>query len=317
VDYGNLPEWIESSTGMVALGATLLSRHGDRAKDFGKSLEAQCEGMTGEEIVAALNQSDLLCELVEKGLAGATASAAEKKRRLLARVVASAITGDGLAAPDEYLIFMGTVTALDPPHIQLLVLLASPPSQVTQYQGTETEGALTLLDISWAWEDVVGTVEPLIAALDREGVIRNLAPARYDGHNLPAYTVTSYGRRLLQFLSRDELGSLHLREATLVARYEPEASKLSDSPHIVVKNLGPGDAKEIHVTSSPHGQAQGAVFLDEPEMVDLRPWDSYSIRCRPPALNTGPLYSLLLRWQDGRGTKEQRLTVVERAVRDR
>jgi len=154
--------------------------------------------------VAALDRDDFLCELVERGLQGAAASAAERKRRLLANVVVSAITGDGLVTPDEYLLLMSTVTELEPSHVQLLVLIALPPSEHTQFSRTVTEGALTELDICERW--------PYATVITRP----------HDG-----------------------------------------------SPHIIVKNLGPGDTRVVEVTSEANEHGQNPM-LD----IDIGPFET-------------------------------------------
>ena len=209
MDFGNVPEWIESSTGLVALYVSLNERRRTRGSDFSDKI---FEGtpLSAEEVSEALRGSDELCELVESGLASAMSSSAESKRRLLARVVVSALNGDGLATPDEYPIFMGTVRELQPPHVQLLVLLATPPTWHTQFAGTEIEGALTDLDIGFRWDGVIDTLPALEAALEKQGLIHDVGPKTYEGMNLPAFTLTRYGRRFLHFLAPDDLRSLDL-----------------------------------------------------------------------------------------------------------
>jgi len=147
IDPGSLPDWIEASTGIAALAVTTRNRIKQRGSDFGNAVK-DGTGLSGAAIAEALEEDDLLCELVERGLRSAVASSSESKRRLLAKVVSSAISGDGLATPDEYRILMGTVEELEPPHVQLLVLLSTPPTEHTSFDGTRLEGAYTELEIA-------------------------------------------------------------------------------------------------------------------------------------------------------------------------
>jgi len=129
---GSVPDWLGAVPGIIALYKTMGVRRSERAEHFGESLTDESR-LSGEAIVAALQRDDFLCELVERGLEAAVRSSAESKRRLLAKVVASALTEDGLATPDEYRVLMQTVSDIEPPHVQLLVLIATPQSEVCQF----------------------------------------------------------------------------------------------------------------------------------------------------------------------------------------
>lgn len=83
--------------------------------------------MTDEQIAAAIEGSDHVAEAIERAFEAAVRAAAEEKRWLLARVAAAAFDGADDARIDELLVLLGTVEALDPIHIQLLVQVAQPP----------------------------------------------------------------------------------------------------------------------------------------------------------------------------------------------
>jgi hypothetical protein len=70
--------------------------------------------------------SPALAELVALAWEEAARTASEDKRRLLAKVVAAALRGDSDALVDATEFLLRTVIALDPAHVALLVVIATP-----------------------------------------------------------------------------------------------------------------------------------------------------------------------------------------------
>jgi hypothetical protein len=298
IDPGTAAEWAG-----VGIGAAGLIRRRERAEDFQARL-LEDTGRTADALMEVMEHEDLFSEIVERGMQAASRSASASKRRLLARVVASALDGTGMATPDDHLLLVKTADAIEPAHVQLLVLVCTPQANVCQYSGTAIEGALTEFDVVVRWPEVKDTFRPLIATLVREGLAEDAGAATY--RQIAAYRPTRYGRMFLRFLAQEDLGSLRLGEAHLAARYEDAASQLSELPQVVVKNLGPGRALQASVESD------AGIFREELGSFDLEPGDSLSRDTHPATLVSGPPYRVLLSWTDERGPQLEQAVVAKR-----
>ena len=228
-----------------------------------------------------------------------------RKRRLLARVVGSVLDGSGMATPSDHLLLVKTADAIEPPHVQLLVLIATPQEGVCQFSGTAIDGALTEFDVVARWPEVKDTVRPLVAALVREGLAED-ASSLYAGYGIPAYRPTRYGRMFLRFLAQDDLGGLRLGSATLVARYEDTPTQMNGLPQVIVRNIGPGLARNASV------EGEAGIFSEELGMFDLEPGDELSRDTHPATIGRGPPYEVFLTWTDDRGPRIEHTVSADR-----
>jgi hypothetical protein len=228
-------------------------------------------------------------------LEAAMKTSAESKRRLLGRVAAAAIDGSGFAKPDRYLLLIRSIDAIEPAHVQMLVILVSPqPRDADGLTGSGDEGWLTGEDIAARWEDVGDVAQVLTAVLDREGLIKIRPDLGHSGDH-EKYAATEHGRLLLKHLTSEELGTTDLREAVLVPRMWYHSRGDPGYP-LIVQNLGPGHARRVRVQVLHKGVVaiRGDVSpfhldpLEEKQFwldFGFRKWD----------------YQVLLDWRDDRG----------------
>ena len=291
---------------LIAFAAFVRSARSDRGQDFFHQLERE-SGRSGEALLALMEREDLYSEIVERGIEAAARSSSASKRQLLARVVASALAGTGHASPDPQLLLVKTVDAIEPVHVQLLVLLSCPVLGEGDFAGTQWEGRYTENDIANKWPDLKGLVRPILAVLDREGLVETAGQGIYDtiGDN---FAPSPWGRLLLSFLTEDELDGALLGAAAITCRYRTEPS-----PVVVVRNLGPGRATNVRVSipsadgRSILGRAQGQAPPVLP--FELDPLMERDIDVETPTLTSGPPYDVHLTWEDVRGTNGTVATV--------
>jgi hypothetical protein len=292
---GSLPEWAA-----VGIGGYGLRRRQERAEDFEAQL-LKDTGKTADVLMRVMEEEDLFSEIVELGMQAASRSASESKRRLLARVVASALDGTGMATPDNHLLLVKTVDAIEPPHLQLLVKLATPHPGVGDLAGGPYEGRWTERDLLASWPELGEMLRPLLAVLEREGLVEEAGQGTYNTPP-PNFAPSPYGRLLLRFLSRDELGTTNLGVAAIACRYNT-----NPSPVVVVRNLGPGIARKVHVSIP----AQDRQILSESaaQDFDLGPLDEMSLEVEIPTLVNKAPYNVHLNWDDSRGEMRHVATV--------
>lgn len=305
---GNVPEWAA-----VGIGGFGLKRGIERAEDFEARLLEDTE-RSADALMAIMEEEDLFSEIVERGMQAASRTASSGKRRLLARVVSSALDGTGMATPNDHLLLVKTVDAIEPPHVQMLVLISTPRPGQTKFSQTAIEGALTEEDVCSLWPEVRDTFRPIMAVLVREGLVEDAGTNIYAGFGTPAYRPTTYGRRFLEFLSLEDLGSLRLSSAVLTARYADEGSRMDGGrgPGIVIRNLGPGVARSIRARAQSNAHGQNPIVTDSSMLFDLDPGTEFSHDAHPPTATIGPPYTIIVTWSDGAGLHEEMLTVARK-----
>jgi hypothetical protein len=306
--FGNLPEWAA-----VGIGGYGLKRGIERAEDF-EALLLKDTGKTAQVLMTIMENHDLFSEIVERGMQAASRTASLSKRQLLARVVSRALDGTGMATPNDHLLLVKTVDAIEPPHVQMLVLISTPRPGQTRWVRTLIEGALTEEDVVALWPEVRVTFRPIMAVLVREGLVEDVGAHITGGLNTPAYRPTAYGRRFLEFLSRDDLGALRLKDAVLTTRYAEEGSRLDGrhGPGIVIRNLGPSVATGVFARAASNSHGQNPIVNDLRDTFDLEPATEFTYDAHPPTMTIGPPHTITVTWTDGSGLHEEVMVVARR-----
>ena len=100
------------------------------------------------------------------------------------------------------------------------------------------------------WEGVGEAARPLLAILNREGLIDELVVSTY-GSAVRCYAPSGHGRLLLKHLTSGDFGSIDLGTAALAFRVETDPDI-----NLVIRTLGPGTADHIVVDALPNGGSQ-------------------------------------------------------------
>lgn len=285
----------------MALSATSIAMdiRGRRERDFYDELMADPD-LSAETILELMQVQDLFAEIVERGLEGARKSSSEKKRRLLGRVVASALDGSGFATPDRYLLLVRTIEAIEPVHVQVLVLLATPVAQHGEYARSSMEGWSSNSDLLRRRAEIGDVLEPVLAVLVREGLAQDMTTSTGDRVHAP----TLHGRFLLHHLIEGDLEGSDLGAAALVARIDEHIRF-----EIVIRNIGPARATGIRISVPPQ-KGEEIILQEGKEMMgfDLDAFQEFGIPTRIPTLAIGPPFSVRVTWSDDRGNQ---LTVID------
>lgn len=303
----HLPGWIGAAVGLRALQ---LERQKSRAEDFVSKL-LEDPRLLPEALVERMAASENVYELVLEGLDRALSSAAEEKRWLLARVVTAAFGNPDDAHLDEYGVLLRTVGGLEPYHVRVLVAISRPTAIDPRFAATRLEGAKSVgfleADLHADQRDLL---QPVLAVLEREGLITNAASGTFGGG--VAWVLTGYGYRLLAFIA-DRFGKVDLRAAHLSPRHEGHRQQ-GDVPSLVVRNLGISSATLVEV-GRPVGDAPAAVpsFLGEPELpVELPPLQEIRFSLESMKESDRSSYFVKLAWVDGAGDHKTPVFVQER-----
>ena len=268
-------------------------RQSVRAEDVFEAMLNESE-RTAEVLASAIEDDDLLAEVFERAVEAGAKSAFESKRRLLGRVVAAAVNGTGFATPDRYLLLVKAIDAIEPAHVQLLVLLATPTPGEGVNAGGESEGWSPPEDILRRWPEVEEVLEPLLAGLANSG----LTDSRGTFGGLQAYAPSKHGRLLLKHLVREDLRTTtDLGAAAIVGRIQP-----SPDWRIITRNLGPGVAQRVRISVT-KDMGNATEIVAEEEGIDLGPFDESVTIIRAPLKGSEPPYSFHVRWVDSRGDR--------------
>ena len=285
-----------ATAGQLYLGVRTARQ--DAAEQFGRLLDAMLD-MPAEQVAERLGHARL-AELVGYAWEAAARTASEEKRWMLARIAVAGLRGEtDDAEVDPLPLFLRTVEALDPPHLRLLVLIATPKPGTGQMTGTALEGFLRAADLEELWPGAKGLIKPLLAVLERENLIENRAIGTWDYE--PAYGISAYGRRFLRYLPGEPLEELDHARITV---------SMPSTTELLIRNVGLATAH--HVTIPEPGSVD-AISLYEggkpPEPFDLPAGEAVKIAVRPPTMASSPPYHMALVWTDGRGEQSQRFVV--------
>jgi hypothetical protein len=122
MQFGNVPEWLQAAASAASLYSAVRDRRQEHAITWPEQLE-EFSGLTSYELRRTVRDNPDFAELVWHAWEAAADTASLDKRRLLARVAANALRGDSEAEVDAQQLLLRTVTALDPIHITLLVII--------------------------------------------------------------------------------------------------------------------------------------------------------------------------------------------------
>ncbi len=201
---GAIPDWIGAATGTASLYLGLRGRQQAQAVDFAQTLEALA-GLTPQELRQVVEDNPVVAQMVDLAWEEAARTANANKRRLLAKVAAAALQGDADAEIDALPFLLRTVMALDPGHVTLLVIIATPrkaaatrlsPSEIPGPEFENAAGRDELLD---RWAAPADLLDPALAALEREGLTKGVQS--FDG-GTRWWVLRPYGRRFFDFLER-------------------------------------------------------------------------------------------------------------------
>lgn len=242
-----VPIWLQGIGSMAQAGLVgaqlwiaVHTQQAGAALEWGAVVE-ELSDLEPDEIALVIEQSPVIAEVVGRAGAQAAISASEQKRLVLAKVVAAVLRGDvDDAELDAIRLLTRTLDALDEPHLSLLARMLLPRAGRGQLAGTALEGAWTISDLSEEWPEADDLVKPLVHTLEAHGLVDDVGVGTWDA--VPSYSLNSYGMRLLRFLP--DVSSIELERAHLTARPGRRPGEL------VVKNLGPGEARELRLVSS-------------------------------------------------------------------
>lgn len=181
---GNLPENLSLVFSGVALHRTR------RVADFDAQLFGST-GITPDRLKQAVGQSERLGDLLVAAVVVAAGCEDRERRRWLARAVVEGIE-DGVSIDDAQL-FVQTMRDVGPLHMRLLALIP------------QSGGCMTIQQMELAWPDAVGTLEPLKALLNREGLIEDMELGMGNVLATGAWGLTRYGHRFLDFVNTAEI----------------------------------------------------------------------------------------------------------------
>lgn len=307
----DLPVWIQPAlqTGHLALSAGALylgiqNARGNAAVSWATVLE-DVSGLTPDELRSVVEEFPMIAELVGMAWESAARTAGEDKRTMLAKAVAAAIRSPANEAVEPYPHLVRTIALIETSEVKLLTLLAQPAPNSGRHAYTRLDGAMTEEDLAKLWPGARELLTPMLAALAREGLIRDAAVGTF-GYSEPAWRVTQYGLRLLRFLPRDS-GWLDSAQVSVVLQSDTE---------LTVLNLGPGTAHTITLSAvSPPG-SQGTRYLGghPPSPFDLAPGDERAIELEPAPIGGSPPYVVTVEWEDS-GSHRQEFQVDTRERR--
>jgi hypothetical protein len=189
---GNLPEW--GALG-IALREVIRAKRDAREMDFPSLLE-DATGLSPEDLIRTVEQSDELAEIVATSWNAANRSPDERKRRLLVKAAAAGLDGDEFVRVDDVPLFVRTIDELEAVHMKLMRVLLTERN----YQGLPVMGAMPISMIVEEWPGIDGSVEPLVAMLVREGLVRDVSVPGAVGAVGPQWSLSPYGERFYGFV---------------------------------------------------------------------------------------------------------------------
>jgi hypothetical protein len=199
IQLGDVPAWVSSAT---ALYLGLRGQRRTQALDWAQTLQ-ELAGVDSEELRREVEANPVVGEIVGLAWEKAAETASVDKRRLLAKVAAAALRGDATPGEiDAQQLLLRTVTALDPIHVTLLVIIGRLEDRDTRPHSPEERRA-DRAAMEAEWPSPPDLLDPALAALEREG----LAYSVLDYSGAPrGWKLRPYGRRFLDHLLIDEGG---------------------------------------------------------------------------------------------------------------
>lgn len=296
----NLPAWVEASgtVAQAALAATqlYLGIRLQREKagiQWAQDVQA-LTGHSNEELHRLISEDPLIAQIVGEAWEAAARTANEAKRLMLARIVAAVFDGDlDDVDLDPIPLLLRAVEMLEGPHIRLLAIVALPQPGAGKLRGTLLEGAWTLEDLRGKWRGAGDLIEPLLAGLEKDGLVENVGSGTWDGE--AAWEIRSFGRRLIHFLpdiAQDQLGNAQLVAVQTLPEF------------IAIRNLGPAVAKQVAIEFIRTRDGHTTVLQDT-QAIDLAPGAMWRMNAWPPEIPSGRgPYRVTLAWHDDQGPQQ-------------
>jgi hypothetical protein len=198
VQFGDVPTWVAAGISALSIWTGLRAQQRAQAVDWAAMLK-DLSGYSDEELQRIVEDNPVIAEMTALAWEAAATAASDEKRRLLAKVVAAAMSGTADAEVEPLGFLLRTVIALEPAHMTLLVVIASPREGQGQLAGRMIEGHVSREEITTRWSSSEDLLDPTLSVLLREGLIReNNAPWNDETRSLSA---TGYGQRFLRFLN--------------------------------------------------------------------------------------------------------------------
>lgn len=301
LQVGSASDVVGAATGLASLVLSIIQRQRLERAEHWPALVAELAGLTAEQIQEVLDDNPPLTELMAQAWLAAAEATADEKRLLLARVVAQAILSPAdLPRIDELQFFERAIAGLEPPYLQLLVLIASPGPGLGQLAQTVHEGLWTHHDLEESWPGAGELVLPMMATLQGQGLIEDRGHGSYGG--ITAWGVTPFGRRLFHFL-REEEPAPGPGGASLVLRLAPAGPP--NYPRLIVRNLGPAPATGISLTLPTRSSDHGSILVEEePAPFDIAAEEERAFLLWPFTAVDHPPYRVTARWTDASGPHE-------------
>jgi hypothetical protein len=192
-EWGDVPAWVQGAAEAGALYMAVRGRRQKQAIDWARILK-ELSGLSDEEFRRAIEDHPVIAELVGRAWEAAAETASEDKRRLLAKVVAATLRGDSDALVDDAPFLLRTVVALEPAHVALLVVIATPRLDETR---SANPWEVDRKEMMLRWKAPEYLLHPALAALEREGLVDG---KRGLGGGVGHWTLHPYGTRFFQFL---------------------------------------------------------------------------------------------------------------------
>lgn len=306
---GELEPLLQSATliggaaGILQVGDAIAARRSRRLRAYVDEVTGQT-GLRIEELTARLESDDFVSEVFERGAEAAARTSAESKRWHLAKIAAAAVSGEGLATPDELQVMLRTVEALEPGEVQLLALIGTLRPGKGQLAGTLGEMSASYDDLAYLWPEAVEMFDPYTAALNREGLLR-VEERTYatSAGDVRAWRLSPYGHRFLAFLQGGPYEVPDLAISHLRVRIE------QDGFGPVIRNLGLGTARDIVVRHF-DVDADGSILREPIEYLAgvLGPDETHHLDITHPSLGSEARLHVELTWSDERGDQSTAFT---------
>jgi hypothetical protein len=167
------------------------SRRRHRAVEFEEEVLKQAR-LSPDEFLQRILEDEAAAELFEQAVMRAIASAEEKKRKALAKAVASGLLADDAASMDVAQVQMRAIGALEPSHFRLLLGIKDATVLQVDAPSPESIGRhLLAAKLPWAGH----ALHPMLFELQSQGLVYSTSSSEGE-----SWGVTPFGRSVLDFL---------------------------------------------------------------------------------------------------------------------
>ena len=173
----------------------------DRRVVQGVEVIAENVGVSADEVLARLEQSDAYADLLEQTLRAIEVQAQRQHRQAIARVAARAWDGDE-ATIDRSVVVVDTIASLQPAHVRVLVAAAILNERAGCWAShidrpASRQSPVHLEDIAAEAGSDFETVQGIAGQLVTRGLILVEIPHNYDGPGLGDHILTQLGTEVL------------------------------------------------------------------------------------------------------------------------